>query len=234
MRIPERSEWSEIERAVEVWPHHIGLIMDGNGRWAEMRNLSRIAGHVAGADAYRDITCAAALSPCAHLSLYAFSSDNWLRSEIEVGHLMDFPAWLLTPGLRSMLADRGAVIRFVGDSDDPRVPASTREYIVETEELTSVNDGTVINVVFNYDASSVASARWAAMQPPVDLLVRSGGEYRLSGFLRGLVDYAELVFSDTLWPDMRWPHVLGAVVEYSSRRRRFGREVAPVDVPVAT
>jgi undecaprenyl diphosphate synthase len=228
MRIPEQSEWNRIEREAEMWPHHIGLIMDGNGRWAQMRNLPRAAGHMAGAEAYSNVTRAAAVSPCRVLSLYAFSADNWQRSDVEVEQLMSFPKWLLTEELRSDLGLRGAIIRFIGDAGDPRVPASTKSYIDETEELTKGNDGLAINIAFNYDARSTASAEWAATQPPVDLLVRSGGENRLSGFLRGLVDYAELVFSDTLWPDMRWPHVLGAVLEYSNRRRRFGREVSEV------
>lgn len=234
MRIPEQDEWEEIGRASDLWPHHIGLIMDGNGRWAEMRDLSRIAGHVAGAAAYGDITCAAATSPCQCLSLYAFSADNWQRSAAEVDHLMSFPEWLLTPALRGELASRRAVIRFVGAVEDARVPPATRAYIAETEALTRGNDGTVINVVFNYDPTSAANARWVAGQPPVDLLVRAGGERRLSGFLRGLVDYAELVFTDTLWPDMRWPHVLGAVLEYTTRRRRFGREGSSRRAPVTT
>jgi undecaprenyl diphosphate synthase len=242
VRIIEAAQVDSV-RAGEI-PGHIGCIMDGNGRWAQMRDLPRISGHAA-AEAAVGATVDAALElGVSWLSAYAFSTENWQRDPEEVAFLMRFDEWLLRKERRDEFNKKGVRIRFVGRRNDARIPSRCAEWLEETEALTSGNDLLDLCIAFNYggraelvDAAralrasdtnlepseeAFASHLYAPDMPDMDLVVRTSGEHRLSNFFPWHSAYAEFVFTETLWPDFRGLHLYSAVAEYQSRRRRRG------------
>jgi len=228
-------------------PAHVAVIMDGNGRWARRRGLKRTDGHAAGEEALFDTVDGALDLGLEWLTVFAFSTENWRRPIDEVRFLMGFNERLLLER-RDELHERGVRVRFIGRRAG-RVPARIRRRIEETEELTRRNRTLTLTFAFNYGGraeladASRAIARDAAAgrldpervdertlrrylyapdMPDPDLLVRTSGEYRISNFLLWELAYAELVFTDVLWPDFRRGDLVAAIAEFQRRERRFG------------
>jgi undecaprenyl diphosphate synthase len=223
---------------------HVAIIMDGNGRWATTRGLPRTAGHHAGVRTARSIVEAAVRANIGTLTLYAFSSDNWGRPRPEVLGLMRlFRRSLLVESKRCL--ENGVRLSIVGRRD--RLPAALRSTIVQAEDLTAAGRNLHLRVAVDYssrDAILRAAAKAKELTPltrerfsqlladvdhdrvpvpDVDLLIRTGGEQRLSDFLLWECAYAELVFSSTMWPDFQESDLLRAIEEFQARDRRFGR-----------
>lgn len=234
------------EQAATVLPAHIGIIMDGNGRWAKKRLLPRSAGHRAGASNFRTITRYCSKIGIKYLTVYAFSTENWNRPSEEVGALLRLFKEYLKEALRDFM-DENIRVRFIGDVS--AFPAELRELIQEVEEASASKTGMVLNLAMNYGgraeitraarefAQDVASGRvkaedlteegfsrylYTAGQPDPDLIIRPSGEERLSNFLLWQSAYAEFVYFDILWPDFKTKDLDEAIAIYSSRQRRFG------------
>ena len=219
---------------------HAAIIMDGNGRWAQERGLPRVAGHRAGADAVRRVVKASPDLGITELTLYAFSSDNWRRPETEVSTLMN----LFIRYLRSEadeLRDCGVRLSIIGRRD--RLPPSVVEAIEWAEMRTFGGRRLHLRVAVDYSArDAILSAAISAkngmsresiaesLEPDVDLLIRTGGEQRLSDFLLWECAYAELIFTPRMWPDFDGADLRRAVEEFRRRERRFG-EVPSTWVP---
>ena len=216
---------------------HVAIIMDGNGRWATARGLPRAAGHRAGADAVRRVVRASPALGVRALTLYAFSADNWKRPPLEVEVLMRlFRRHLLTETRR--LAEHGARLTILGRRD--RLSNGMRELIARAEAETA--NGTVLDLRIAIDYSArdeIARAARALVErgapitreaidaalgtaPSLDLVIRTGRERRLSDFLLWESAYAELHFTDVMWPDFTAAHLERAVADFHSRTRRFG------------
>ena len=227
-------------------PAHVGVIMDGNGRWAKKRGLPRNLGHKQGAQTFGEIARHAARRGIAHLTVYAFSTENWRRPPEEVGAIMDL--------LRSYLKDvqrykkENMRVRILGDTQ-PLAP-DIREMIVALENNSRENTGMSLNIALNYGsrdeimhaarrlAQEYAGGQLAELedvdealfsrylytsgQPDVDLVIRTSGENRISNFLLWQSAYAEYVFTDVLWPDFTPAHFDAALQEYATRTRRMG------------
>ena len=196
---------------------HVAIIMDGNGRWASRRGLPRVAGHRAGAAAVRRVVEAAPDQGIAALTLYAFSADNWKRPPGEVAALMRlFARHLRTETPR--LLENGVRLEVVGRRD--RLPVPLVASIAAAERATARAARLVLRLGVDY------SARWAigagVILPDVDLLIRTGGEQRLSDFLLWEAAYAELYFTDTMWPDFGATDLARAVSDFRTRQRRYG------------
>jgi undecaprenyl diphosphate synthase len=229
-------------------PRHIGLILDGNGRWANQRGLPRTAGHLAGEEALFDTVEGALAMGVGWLTAYTFSTENWNRTDDEVEFLMWFNEDLLTRR-RDDLHKQGVRMLFAGDMDDPRIPDRNRKHMAEAEELTGGNDVLSLVFAFNYGSQreiamaakevarkvkrdeidpeaiteeTIADHLYIPDMPPVDLVIRSSGEHRLSNFLLWQSAYAEFYFPGILWPDFDRHALVDAVVEYQARERRFG------------
>ncbi|MGH8946973.1 MAG: polyprenyl diphosphate synthase [Acidimicrobiia bacterium] len=229
-------------------PRHVGLILDGNGRWANQRGLPRTAGHLAGEEALFDTVQGALEIGISWLTAFTFSTENWEREPDEVEFLMWFNEDLLTRR-RDELADQGVRMRFAGDMADPRIPDRNRKHMAEAERLTGGNDRLHLVFAFNYGArreiaaaaqgvaEEVAAGRlkvsdideevfrghlYVPEMPDLDLVIRSSGEMRLSNFLLWQAAYAELHFPGILWPDFDRHALLDAVADYQTRERRFG------------
>lgn len=229
-------------------PYHVGLILDGNGRWAQARGLERTAGHTAGEAALFDTVDGAMQIGIGWLTAFTFSTENWARPDDEVEFLMWFNEDLLLRR-RDDLEAKGVRMRFVGDLSDARVPERNRKHMAETEERTAGNDRLTLVFAFNYgsraeivsasrrlgsdikegrlDPASIDEATFARYlqlpdMPDLDLVIRSSGEMRLSNFMLWQAAYAELVFPEVLWPDFDRHALLDAVLEYQQRHRRFG------------
>ena len=226
-------------------PKHIGLIMDGNGRWAKKRMLPRSAGHTAGARTFRQIAEYAASIGIEYLTVYAFSTENWKRPEAEVSAIMR----IMQEYLSDFEKYRSLNVRvtFLGDLSvfSPEMQATMRDL----EEQSSVCTGMRLNIAVNYGGrdelvhavkklcrsvqdgtldvdgiseETVGKALYSAGMPDVDLIIRPSGEYRLSNFLIWQSAYAEYVFMDVLWPDFSPKDLDAAIREYAGRNRRFG------------
>jgi len=216
---------------------HIAIIMDGNGRWALGRGLPRVAGHRAGAEAVRRVVEAAPELGIGVLTLFAFSADNWRRPPAEVAALMALFGRFLESETESCV-ENGVRLEVIGRRD--RLDESLRRAIERTEAITAAGTGLRLRLAVDYsgrDAILAAAkelpalsrdALGGALGPPVDLLIRTGGERRLSDFLLWECAYAELVFSRRMWPDFGAQDLAGAVREFRGRERRFGA------VPAAT
>ncbi len=229
-------------------PRHVGLILDGNGRWANARGLPRTAGHEAGEAALFDCIEGALEMGIEWLSAFTFSTENWNRAAPEVKFLMWFNRDLLSRR-RDRLHEMGIRIRFAGDLADARIPKRNRQLIREAEELTQGNAAMTVVFAFNYgsrweitnatrrlvqeaaaghitadDLDERVFARYLAVSdmPDLDLVIRSSGEHRLSNFFLWQAAYAELVFPGILWPDFDRHALFEAIVEYQKRDRRFG------------
>jgi undecaprenyl diphosphate synthase len=205
-------------------PAHVAVIMDGNGRWAERRGMPRGMGHRAGAEVVRRVVSTAAEAGVGTLSLYAFSSDNWKRPSAEVDLLMRlFQAHLRSEAAR--LAEEGVRLEVIGRRD--RLPASLLKAILAAESRTAAGKRMTLRIAVDYSARYEITRRFTGLpsQRPaldVDLLIRTGGERRLSDFLLWESAYAELAFTDTLWPDLTPEEFLGHLADFGRRERRFG------------
>jgi len=225
-------------------PVHVGVVMDGNGRWAQKRGLPRTEGHGAGEEALFDTVEGALDLGVRWLTVYAFSTENWKRPVDEVRYLMRFNEGILTRR-RDELHERDVRIRFMGRRDW-RVPRRLVRRMDEALDLTAKNQTMTLTIAFNYGgraeivdavksllASGVPADKltekgirdhlYAPDMPDPDLVVRTSGEYRISNFLLWELAYSELVFTEVLWPDFRREHLFEAVREFQSRDRRFGR-----------
>ncbi len=218
--------------------------MDGNGRWAKQRHMPRTVGHAKGASVVRDLVTACVNKGIQHLTLFAFSTENWKRPEEEVSTLMGLFIQYLEKEMQDMQAE-GVRLNVIGDTF--RFPQALQDKIKATEHSTAHNTGIVLNVAANYggqwdivqavkswqqahpekalgDLSPEALSPFlsAADQPEPDLLIRTGGESRISNFMLWQLAYAELYFTDVLWPDFDVPQLLKALDWFAARERRFG------------
>jgi undecaprenyl diphosphate synthase len=210
-------------------PRHVAIIMDGNGRWAEGRNLPRSKGHEAGERALYEIVLAALDLGIRYLSVYAFSTENWTRPDDEVEFLLNYNRELLRER-RDEMKKRGVRMRRIGRRDP--VPDEVLAEFDAAEELTQDGRNMDLLICFNYGgraeiedaaaAGSIPDNLYAPDAPDVDLLIRTSGERRLSNFLLWQSAYAELYFTDTLWPDFDPAALAAAVDDYARRERRFG------------
>jgi undecaprenyl diphosphate synthase len=226
--------------AQRVVPHHIAIVMDGNGRWATRRFLPRVAGHKKGVDALR-----ACVRHCGDvgvkvLTVFAFSSENWNRPPEEVSGLMELLAVALSREV-PQLQSEGVRIHFVGDRSI--LSEKVRNGLAQAEAATVPNTRLVLNICFNYGGRwdiAQAAARLAARGEPItefslnramalahvpdpDLVIRTGGEMRISNFLLWQAAYSELYFTDKLWPEFDGAALDAAIADYGRRERRFGR-----------
>ena len=235
-------------------PKHVAIIMDGNGRWAKARNLPRASGHAAGVEALRDLIRASDDWGIQCLTIYAFSTENWARSNEEVQALMELLLKYFASEIDE-LDEKHVRILILGDTAG--LPQPQREAVERAMERTKDNTGLKLNIALNYGgrAELVRAARrlaekaaagecapgdvdeaalerelYTAGQPDVDLLIRTSGEMRLSNFLPWQTTYAEMVFDRTLWPDFDRTRYLLALREYASRKRRFGGTNADTEV----
>lgn len=229
-------------------PVHVGLILDGNGRWANARGLPRTAGHLAGEAALFDTVEGALQIGIKWVTAFTFSTENWSRDPEEVEFLMWFNEDLLTRR-RDDLHAQGVRMLFAGDMADPRIPDRNREHMAAASALTAGNDRLHLVFAFNYgsrreitdavrsiarrvrdgeidpdeiDEATLDAALYLPDMPPADLIIRSSGEQRLSNFLLWQAAYAEFYFPGVLWPDFDRHHLLEAVRWYQGRDRRFG------------
>jgi undecaprenyl diphosphate synthase len=201
---------------------HIAIIMDGNGRWATARGLPRLAGHRAGADAVRRTVEAAPGAGAAVLTLFAFSSDNWRRPGREVEALLALLGEYIE-GETARCAAEGVRVEFIGRRD--RIPPSLAARMARVEAATAGCDRLRLRIAVDY--SGREAMRSGDVGPDVDLLIRTGGEQRLSDFLLWESAYAELVFSRRMWPDFDAADLDAAIREFRTRDRRFGRVPEP-------
>lgn len=224
-------------------PHHVAIVMDGNGRWANKRFLPRIAGHKQGVDALSCCVKACLERSIGVLTVFAFSSENWNRPSEEVSGLMDLLVFALAKQVPSLNAN-GVQLHFVGDRQ--RLSEKVQAGLAQAELSTAGNQRLIFNVCFNYGgrwdiaqaAQKLASrgeaiteqsldrAMALAHVPDPDLLIRTGGELRISNFLLWQVAYSELYFSDKLWPEFDEAALDQAITSYSARERRFGQTSA--------
>jgi len=231
------------EVAQRPLPRHVGIIMDGNGRWAEQRGLARLEGHRRGSDSVREVTRAARRLGLQALTLYAFSAQNWQRPPDEVEWLMDLLRDYLIKE-RAEIMDNAIRLHAIGDLD--RLPARVREPLEEMRALSAKNREMTLTLALSYggreeivamarrvagdrlppeqiDARAVDERLWTAGLPPLELMVRTGGEFRVSNFLLWQLAYAEIHFTDCLWPDFGELDLLLALEDFQHRERRFGK-----------
>ena len=227
-------------------PQHIGIIMDGNGRWAKKRGLPRTGGHAAGAKTFERIVEDAGNIGIKVVTVYAFSTENWNRPKEEVNTLMALLEDYLDNGLER-LAGRNVKIHFIGNQH--AFSDEFQKKICHMEKATEKNSGLLLNVALNYGGrdeitnavkiisekvkngeinsdditeQTISEYLYTAGQPDPDLIIRPSGEYRLSNFLMWQSAYSELWFSHTLWPDFTKDDLLAAISDYQNRNRRFG------------
>lgn len=220
-------------------PHHIAIVMDGNGRWATRRFLPRVAGHKKGVDALRACVRHCGERGVRVLTVFAFSSENWNRPAEEVSGLMELLAVALAREV-PQLNGEGVRIHFIGNR--AALSDKVRAGLLQAEAATASNDRLVFNICFNYGGrwdiaqaaatlvargeeiteSSMDRAMALAHVPDPDLLIRTGGEQRISNFLLWQAAYSELYFSDRLWPDFDEASIDQAIADYAGRERRFG------------
>lgn len=239
---------SNVPKFSEV-PAHVAIVMDGNGRWANSRGLTRVEGHKAGEAALLDVVEGAIQAGVKYLTVYAFSTENWKRSPDEVRFLMGFNREVLRRR-RDLLNSWGVRIRWSGRR--PKLWVSVINELLEAEKLTAKNDTLTLTMCVNYGSrveivdavnqitADVASGRLKAGSvtektiqrylttpdlPDVDLFLRSSGEQRASNFLLWQSAYAEFIFDQTPWPDFNREHLWRAIQEYGNRHRRFGGAV---------
>lgn len=200
-------------------PRHVAIIMDGNGRWAERRGRPRWIGHRAGARVVRQTVEHCARRGVTDLTLYAFSSDNWRRPATEVSGLLAlFEAHFRSEASR--LAESGIRLSVIGRRD--RFPATLVRAMDDAEAETSAGARMHLRLAIDYSSRAALAAPDFAPLPPVDLMIRTGGERRLSDFLLWECAYAELAFLDTLWPDLAMRELDAAFDDFANRDRRFG------------
>ncbi|MBQ3650116.1 MAG: di-trans,poly-cis-decaprenylcistransferase [Treponema sp.] len=232
----------EINKNPEALPVHIGIIMDGNGRWAKQRGQIRTAGHEEGLKRAKEIAKAASDLGIKYVTLYAFSTENWKRAKSEVGFLMNLIHTHLLKELK-FYKENSIRVRLLGDITG--LPAIIQKDILETEEDTKDFTGLTICLAINYGGrdeivrsikkmikegipeqeiteSTVSSHFDFPELPDIDLLIRTGGEQRISNFLIWQASYAEFLFTKTLWPDYNKEEFYNNIAEFQKRTRRFG------------
>ncbi|MGH7166239.1 MAG: isoprenyl transferase [Nitrospiraceae bacterium] len=240
---------------VDLLPRHVAIIMDGNGRWAELRGLPRIAGHAEGIKSVREIITLCGELGIGALTIYAFSQENWKRPPDEINALMVLLEQYLQSEMEALI-EKGARFRAIGQVD--WLPSSAREWVRRVERETAHLDKLLLNVALSYGGRSeiVDAVRRLAQDckdgkvqpneideavmegylfthglPDPDLLIRTSGEARISNFLLWQLAYTEMYFTPTLWPDFRRREGLLALLEYQKRERRFGRVPGPIYPP---
>ena len=228
-------------------PQHIGIIMDGNGRWAKSKGLPRSAGHRAGAETLKKIVIFCNKIGVKCITAYAFSTENWNRPKSEVDALMDLLYQYLQQ-VEEQFGGTNVILRVIGDRS--ALSDKINKAIDHAEEYTSANTGLVLNIALNYGgrdeicgaakalAADVAAGKlnpdeineeylsklmYTKDVPEVDLIIRPSGEYRLSNFLLWQAAYAEFWFSNINWPDFSDKHMTQAIIDYQKRNRRFGK-----------
>lgn len=233
----------------QVLPRHVGVIMDGNGRWAKKRGLPRGEGHKKGAQVFREITKYARRIGIRYITYYAFSTENWSRPKEEVDGIMELFREYLFESENQLEENEqeGMRIRFIGEKDG--LPADIVALMERAEQETSAADEIVVNLAVNYGGRAeiahcarelaaaavrgelspeqitperIASQLYTAGQPDLDLVIRPSGEYRLSNFMIWQAAYAEFWYSDVLWPDFTAKDFDRALLDFAGRSRRFG------------
>lgn len=235
---------AELRAKLEVngMPRHVAIIMDGNGRWAVRRGMPRIMGHKRGAETVRTVVELCRKLGIQVLTLYAFSDENWGRPRQEVSFLMNMLGGYLRSEIRTM-RENGIRFRTIGRTD--RLPRTAQKWIEKAKSETAGNAGMVLNLALSYGGRSeileavrrVLAADGAAADldersfsahldtaglPDPDLIIRTSGEKRISNFLLWQAAYAELYFTDVLWPDFNEKELLAALLDFQGRQRRFG------------
>lgn len=224
---------------------HVAIIMDGNGRWAKKQGKPRTAGHLVGSDNVRTIAIAASELGVKYLTLFAFSTENWKRSKEEVSYLMGLPDIFFKKYMKEFI-ERGYRIRMIGDLDE--LPKGTKQVLRDAEEESKDNTGLNLIIAMNYGSQreiveaanayakdvlegkkelgiqeeEFASYLMTKDFPPVDLLIRTSGELRISNFLLWQIAYAELCFVDESWPEFTPELLKKCIDDYRHRDRRFG------------
>ena len=246
MAIFGKNKKSEVNLDELVLPKHVGIIMDGNGRWAKKRGLPRKAGHTEGARTFRKITRYCSEVGIKYLTVYAFSTENWKRPEDEVGALMKLFKSYLEEAIRDF-KDDDIVVRFIGDKSG--FSPELRELMDENEECSRDRQGMVLNIAMNYGSRDelvravknisnavkngsiseddineqlISDNLYTAGQPDPDLIIRPSGEYRISNFMLWQSAYTEFVIMNKLWPDFQKSDLDEALKIYSQRNRRYG------------
>lgn len=236
-----------LSNAEKKTPQHIAIIMDGNGRWAQAQGKGRVSGHKAGVDSVRAVVKGARKAGIKVLTLFAFSSENWQRPEKEISVLMDLFMFVLTKEVKRLHKNN---IRFQVIGDLNRFSDTLQKSITKSEQLTENNTGLVLSIAANYggrwDITNAAKKLASQVQtneitlddinedslhkhtclaqlPPLDLLIRTGGDYRISNFLLWQAAYAEFYFTDVLWPDFNESEFAQAIDVFDQRERRFGK-----------
>jgi undecaprenyl diphosphate synthase len=234
--------WDEKYPPLDSVPVHVGIIMDGNGRWARQRGMPRSAGHRAGVENIRCVLDACVRFGVRILTLYAFSTENWERPRAEVRVLLN----LLSEALRKEVAElhkNGVQLRHIGGLD--RIPAGSRQGVRDAIELTKDNDRLILNLAFNYGGRAeiveavkriiqegtpaeevtedlLSQHMYTAGLADPDMIVRTGGEFRLSNFLLWQASYAEYYSTPAYWPDFDEAELYKALVAFNQRQRRYG------------
>jgi len=235
-------------------PTHVAIIMDGNGRWATDRGLDRTFGHKAGLDAVKTITAECARLGVKYLTLYTFSTENWNRPAYEIEALMGLVLSFIE---MELFTDNNVKFRMVGDIQ--RLPQAVQDKIHYIEDLTAKNDGMTMVVAMSYSSKlelvratrliaekvkagemdvddisdqTINDHLWTNFMPDPELLIRTGGELRISNYLLWQCAYSEFYFCDTYWPDFDEACLHKAIADYQSRQRRFGKTEAQVEEEV--
>jgi undecaprenyl diphosphate synthase len=246
--VPAGTGEEDLLRALD-WqrlPRHVAIIMDGNGRWAQLRQKHRVEGHRAGIQAVRDTVETAARLGLEVLTLYAFSIENWKRPESEVATLMGLLKHYLRSELDTLLRNN---IRFRMVGRGHELEPDVRSELERAEQRTATNSGLQFNIALNYggraeivdavrrlvaevqalerspdaiEEADIARHLYTAGQPDPDLLIRTSGELRISNFLLWQIAYSEIWVTDVLWPDFRRKHLLQAIADFQKRERRYG------------
>ncbi len=228
-------------------PHHIAIIMDGNGRWAQRKGLARVIGHKVGVESVQKIVKASRELGVKVLTLYAFSAENWQRPALEVKTLMGMLKSYLKQELNN-LTKNNIQLRAIGEVE--KLPAEVQAVLADTIKSTAANNGMVLNLALSYGSrqeitravKSIAEKclngelQSAAINediindflytsglPDPDMIIRTGGESRLSNFLLWQASYAEIYITETAWPNFRRHHLISAIADYQKRQRRFGK-----------
>jgi undecaprenyl diphosphate synthase len=240
-------EAREAVKALDRLPHHVAVIMDGNGRWAQQRELPRVVGHQEGRKATRRLVEACGDVGIEALSIYSFSAENWSRPTNEVAALMQLIETSLNEEIEELHARQ---VRFVASGRLQELPQGLQETVEKAKARTAGNSGMLLNLAVNYggraelvdacralaagvlagelelaaiDEDAIRSRLYAPELPDPDLVVRTGGEMRISNFLVWQVAYAELYVTPVLWPDFQKIHLFEALLSYAHRERRFGK-----------
>jgi undecaprenyl diphosphate synthase len=247
-RVMERTLIESLREKVRsrALPRHVAIIMDGNGRWAEARGLPRIAGHREGSESVRAVTREARRVGIEALTLYAFSAQNWARPPDEVAALMELLAEFLDSE-RAEIMENAIRLGAIGDLD--RLPGFVRDRLDRLRRDSAASCGMTLTLALSYDSreeiaraarlaaashgpdfgsAEIEAGLWTAGLPELDLLVRTSGERRVSNFLLWQCAYAELTFTDVLWPDFRELELLQVLGDFQTRERRFGLTGAQV------